>query len=162
MTNSPPFSEQLVQLKKYKGFGGKEELPGTTAAADRFVRAAYYVQHLPPAKDYREAIAGVLSVLRNVSQPFGVSDPARPYISTTRWRSVADLTKGMYFYESVMSPNIVWVDTAKLNYAKGQQVQKIALAKNYELIGDVTSQFKPTKMFNFLKPDVQQDLKAAR
>lgn len=161
MTNSPPFSQQMAQLKKYKGFGGTEDLPGTTAAADRFVRAAFYVQHLPPAKDYREAIAGVLSVLRNVSQPFGVSDPSRPYISTTRWRSVADLTKGIYFYESVMSPNIVWVETAKLNYTKGQPVQKITLKQNYDLIGDVTSKFRPTKMFEFLKPDTSTGLKAA-
>ncbi|MBO9667572.1 MAG: linear amide C-N hydrolase, partial [Bdellovibrio sp.] len=111
MTNSPPFDEQLKSLQQYKGFGGDKDLPGTTAAADRFVRAAYYTQHLPKPENYREAVAGVLSVLRNVSQPFGTSDPARPYISTTRWRTVADLTRGIYFYENVLSPNLVWVQT---------------------------------------------------
>ena len=40
MTNSPPFDQQLEGIHKYHGFGGTEPLPGTTAAADRFVRAA--------------------------------------------------------------------------------------------------------------------------
>ena len=29
MTNDPTYPEQLELLKKYKGFGGDEELPGT-------------------------------------------------------------------------------------------------------------------------------------
>ncbi|MGW5575425.1 linear amide C-N hydrolase [Nocardia thailandica] len=47
MTNSPPFDEQLDHLRRYDGFGGDEPIPGTTAAADRFVRAAYYSGRLP-------------------------------------------------------------------------------------------------------------------
>ncbi|MNK08112.1 Choloylglycine hydrolase [compost metagenome] len=162
MTNSPPFSDQLTALKKYKGFGGQLALPGTTDAADRFVRAAYYLDHLPPSKDYREAVAGVFSVMRNVSQPFGEPDPARPYISTTRWRTVADLTKRVYFYESVLSPNVIWANASKINFAKGQPVKKITLVRNFDLIGDVTNKFKPTKMFDFLKPDIEPALKANR
>lgn len=162
MTNSPPFDEQLNGLKQYKGFGGDKDLPGTTAAADRFVRAAFYEERLPKTTDYREAIAGVLSVMRNVSQPFGDPDPVRPYTSTTRWRVVADLTKGTYFYENTMSPNIVWVQTAKLNFKQGSGVKKIALVKNYDLIGDITEKFKPAIPFKFLKPNMTAGLKAQR
>lgn len=151
MTNSPPFDQQLTSLKQYKGFGGTKELPGTTAAADRFVRAAYYAQQLPQPSDYRESVAGVFSVLRNVSQPFGTPDPARPYISTTRWRTVADMTKGIYFYESTLSPNVVWVQLDRLDFKKNAPVQKITLVKNYDLIGDITGYFKPVKSFEFQK-----------
>lgn len=161
MTNSPPFNEQLASLKQYKGFGGTKDLPGTTAAADRFVRTAYYAEHLPKPRDYREAVAGVLSVLRNVSQPFGKPDPARPYISTTRWRTVADLTRGIYFYESTLSPNVVWVELDKLNFAKNALTQKIQLARNYDLIGNISSKFKPSKSFEFLKPDLHTGHKAS-
>lgn len=150
MTNSPPFDQQLMGLKKYKGFGGEQSLPGTTEAADRFVRAAFYAQNLPAPKDYREIIAGVFSVLRNVSQPFGTPDPVRPNISPTRWRTVADLTRGVYFYESTMSPYVVWVELSKLNFKKGSQIKKINLVRNYELSGDITGKFKPAKMFEFL------------
>lgn len=159
MTNSPPFDKQLAGLKQYKGFGGDKNLPETTEAADRFVRAAFYSQHLPESKDYRETIAGVFSVLRNVSQPFGVADPARPNISPTRWRTVADLTRGTYFYENTMSPYVTWVELPKLNFKKGAKVQKINLVKNYDLNGDITRKFAPTKIFNFLKPDSGPSLK---
>ena len=50
MTNSPPFPQQLANLKRYHAFGGTEPLPGTNDPADRFVRAAYYVQKPPQAE----------------------------------------------------------------------------------------------------------------
>lgn len=153
MTNSPPFDQQLVALKQYKGFGGTKSLPGTTEAADRFVRTAFYAQNLPQPSDYREAVAGVLSVLRNVSQPFGTPDPVRPNISPTRWRTVADLSRGVYFYENTLSPNLVWVQVSKPDFNKGAAIKKITLVKNFDLIGDVTKNFKPAKAFEFLKPD---------
>ncbi|WP_413575597.1 linear amide C-N hydrolase [Bdellovibrio sp. HCB290] len=149
MTNSPPFDQQLETLKQYQGFGGTKELPGTTAAADRFVRAAYYSQKLPQPTDYRETVAGVLSVLRNVSQPFGTPEPARPYISTTRWRSIADMTRGVYFYENSLSPYMVWVQLDHLDFKRRAPVQKITLVKNYDLSGDISGYFKPVKMFEF-------------
>lgn len=159
MTNSPPFDQQLVRLKQYKGFGGEKNLPGTTEAADRFVRAAFYSQNLPAPKDYRETIAGVFSVLRNVSQPFGTPDPIRPNISPTRWRTVADLSKGIYFYENTMSPYLVWVELSKLDFTKGSSVKKINLVKNYELSGDITKRFKPTREFKFLMPQDSPTMK---
>lgn len=160
MTNSPPFDQQLKSMKQYQGFGGSKKLPGTTEAADRFVRAAFYTERLPEPKDYREAVAGVLSVMRNVAQPFGAPDPARPYISTTRWRTVADLTRGLYFYESTLSPYLVWVDLPKLDFKKGAAAKKITLVKNYDLIGDISGKFKITPVFRFLKPDAEGSLKA--
>ena len=160
MTNSPPFDQQLSALRQYKGFGGDKSLPGTTDAADRFVRAAFYIQNLPQPTDFREAIAGVLSVLRNVSQPFGTPDPNRPFISPTRWRTVADLSKGMYFYENTLSPNLVWVQLPKLDFKKGTSVKKITLVKNFDLIGDITKSFRPAKAFDFLKPDTEIGNKA--
>lgn len=162
MTNSPPFDQQLAALKQYKGFGGDKDLPGTTAAADRFVRTAFYAQHLPPAKNEREAVAGVFSVLRNVSQPFGTPDPARPYISPTRWRVVADLTKGVYYYENTMSPGLVWVRLSKLDFKKGGPVKEIKLVDSYDLVGDISGKFKPKKSFQFLKPDLEPGKQAER
>jgi penicillin V acylase-like amidase (Ntn superfamily) len=72
----PTFDKQLENLKQYQGFGGDKYLPGTTEAADRFVRAAYYQKSLlRDVTTAREAVAGVISVARNVSQPFGTADP---------------------------------------------------------------------------------------
>lgn len=46
-------------------------LPGNVNAVDRFQRAAYYSALLPKPKSEREAIAGVMAIMRNVSVPFG-------------------------------------------------------------------------------------------
>ncbi|MGV8057732.1 MAG: linear amide C-N hydrolase [Smithellaceae bacterium] len=125
MTNSPLFAEQLAHLRQYKAFGGSKELPGSNQADSRFVRAATYLSTLPRPGNYRENIAYILSVIRNVSAPFSIStDPARPNISSTRWRTVADLTNRIYYFESTISPNIVWVELDKLNFKAGAPVKK--------------------------------------
>jgi choloylglycine hydrolase len=154
MTNSPPFDQQLAQLKTYKGFGGDKALPGTTDAADRFVRAAYYLQHLPKPASYREAVGGVLGVMRNVAQPFGTLDVQRPYVSATRWRTVADLTNGVYFFETSLSPNIVWVKFDELDMRKGAAVRRAGLMTNPDMVGDVTPKMKRVK--EFVVPLTQQ------
>src|SRR3546814_602415 len=63
LTNSPTFDRQLAQLKRYQGFGGELPLPGTTDAADRYVRASYYLKHLPPPADYPETVAAMPNLL---------------------------------------------------------------------------------------------------
>ncbi len=150
MTNSPPYAEQLENLKQYKGFGGESALPGTNEAADRFARAAYYLQHLPQPQNTREAVAGVLSVMRNVSQPFGAADPSRPNISETLWRTVADVTAGLYFYESTLSPNIIWVNLKEADFNKNASPRMLDLDAHADDIGDVTQKFEKTKMFQFI------------
>ena len=59
-------------------------------ASDRFVRASFYIHAIPQTADAKIAVPSVLSVMRNVSVPFGINTPEKPYISSTRWRSVSD------------------------------------------------------------------------
>ena len=150
MTNSPTFDKQLELAKQYQGLGGDKPLPGTSEAADRFVRASYYEKNLPEPANYREAVAGVLSVMRNVSAPFGTAEPGRPNISATIFRTLADLTNGVFFFESTNSPNIVWVDLKKLNLAPGAPVEKLDLVDHLDLVGDVTPMFRGTAPFAFI------------
>jgi penicillin V acylase-like amidase (Ntn superfamily) len=153
MTNSPPFNKQLENLKQYQGFGGDRKLPGSTEAADRFVRAAYYQKSLPKnITSAREAVAGVISVARNVSQPFGTADQHRPNISPTRWRTVSDLTNRVYYFESTTSPSIVWVRLDELVFAAGAPVKKIDLANGTDRVGNVSSEFKSAEPFVWAKP----------
>jgi penicillin V acylase-like amidase (Ntn superfamily) len=113
----PIFGQQLDQLKQYQNFGGDKPLPGTSQSGDRFIREAYYQKSLPKPFT-RETIAGVLSIARNVSQPFGISNPFQPNIPTTRWRTVSDLTNKLYYFEPMTSPNIIWVHLNKLHFTK--------------------------------------------
>lgn len=153
MTNSPTFNKQLEHLKEYQGFGGNKRLPGSTEAADRFVRAAYYQASLPDSiTTAREAVAGVISVARNVSQPFGTADPFRPNISPTQWRTVSDLTNRVYYFESTTSPNIIWVRLDELDFSNGAPLKKIDLVNGTDHVGNVSSKFKITEQFEWAKP----------
>lgn len=148
-TNSPTFDKQLENLKQYDGFGGAKTLPGTTEAADRFVRAAYYLQHLQQPHNYREVVAGVASVLRNAAQPFGTPDPDRPNISPTIWRTICDHTNLRYYFESSTSPSIVWVDFAALNLTPGAPTLMLDTEQNEDLAGEITKEFQAHDLFQF-------------
>lgn len=150
MTNSPTYDEQLVLLKQYDGLGGKKPLPGTAEAADRFARAAYYLTKLPenPASN-QQAVAGVLSVMRNAATPIGANDPDRPNISGTLWRSVHDHTNQRYYFEFADMPNVVWMDLDKLNLKAGAPVQVFDMASDIDASGEVSGKFQPTKSVNF-------------
>ncbi|WP_013335041.1 linear amide C-N hydrolase [Gloeothece verrucosa] len=145
LSNSPPFKDQLLNLKQYKGFGGDLHLPGTSDSADRFVRAAFYLKSLPQPTNHQEAIAGVLSVMRSVAQPFRVPESGEPYASSTRWRTIVSCQEKLYLYESSFYPTLVWLEANKLNFAKGSGVRVFDLTNNRQAIGDVSGQLTDTE-----------------
>jgi penicillin V acylase-like amidase (Ntn superfamily) len=96
----------------------------------------------------------VLSVIRNISAPFGEADPARPNISATRWRTVADLTNRIYYFESATSPNLVWVKLDGLDFAEQAGIRKLDLVNYPDRVGDVTNQFQLAEPFTLGLPDL--------
>jgi penicillin V acylase-like amidase (Ntn superfamily) len=149
MTNSPIFEEQLAINTYWRGIPGTIMLPGTNRAADRFVRASYYIDAIPKTDDIRIAIASVFSVIRNCSVPFGISSPSEPNISSTRWRTVADHKNLVYYFENVLTPNTVWVDFKNLNFSEKADVMKLDLSSNQIYAGETSAQFKKSKPFKF-------------
>lgn len=140
MANSPAYEEQLELLRRYAGLGGEQPLPGGTDSPDRFARAAFYSERLPTTDDTREAVAYVFSVIRNASAPYGTADPVRPNISTTRWRTVADCTDLLYFFESTRSPNVVWARLGGIDFSPGPE-RVLDLVAEPDRVGDVTEEF---------------------
>ena len=102
MTNSPTYDKQLTLNDYWQQIGGLVMLPGTNRASDRFVRASFYIHAIPQTSNFREAVAGVFSVMRNVSVPLGITTPDQPNISSTRWRTVADQKNKVYYFESTL------------------------------------------------------------
>lgn len=147
LANSPIFEEQLKNLKQYKGFGGDLHLPGTSHSLDRFVRATFYLKSLPRPANHQEAMAGVLSVMHSVAQPFRVEepDPERPYASSTRWTTIVSCQEKLYLYESSVYPTRVWLDAKKLNLTEGSGVRSFALTENRQAIGDISGQLVADK-----------------
>jgi choloylglycine hydrolase len=152
MTNEPAYEKQIENLKQYRTFGGDKPLPGERKSMDRFVRAAVYVNALPMPANQDEGAAYMFSVMRNVSVPFGLGDPDRPNISPTYFRSVMELSAGRYYFESTLAPNVVWIETQKLDYTQGLPQEELRVEKNIlKYHGDVTNEFTKAEPFVFGK-----------
>ncbi|WP_052012557.1 linear amide C-N hydrolase [Pectobacterium betavasculorum] len=164
MTNSPTFDKQLALNAYWDQIGGNVMLPGTNRAADRFVRASFYVKNVAPNKlipgiaekpkieKDKADLATAFSIIRSVSVPYGYSLPDMPNIASTRWRSVVDHKSLQYFFESAVSPNIFWVDLKKIDFApRGGNAAKLDLGPNQSTIysGQTSEHFKPAEPFKF-------------
>lgn len=150
MTNSPIYDKQITLNDYWEQIGGLVMLPGTNRASDRFVRASFYINVVEQSSDPRVAVAGVFSVMRNVSVPFGISTPDEPNISSTRWRTVSDQKDKVYYFESTLSPNVFWIDLKGLDFNAEAPVKKLTLTGNEIYAGNAAKDFKETAPFIFL------------
>ncbi len=151
MTNDPLYEEQLALNAYWKAVGGTAMLPGSSRAADRFVRASFYLDALPKDLSPDVALASMFGIIRNVSTPFGFVTPQSPNNSSTLWRAVFDHRRKLYFFDSTFAPNTIWVDLRKLDFRPGAPVRKLALGERqaHTHVGDVTAKFAPAEPFRF-------------
>lgn len=154
LTNSPPYDEQLALQERRARAADDQALPGGTESHERFARAAYYLRRLPEPRAVSEAVASLLSVMRNAGQPFRIPDPDRPEASQTLWRTVIDVSRRILVFESTTRPNILWVKLDALALETGAPVQRLDLVADTELegglVGNVNSAFVPSVPLSFL------------
>jgi len=167
MTNSPSYDQQLALDEYWKTVGGTTFLPGTARAADRFVRTSFLLGAIPRAADKNfiksvpdqsftyQAVASVMSVMRSVSVPLGLTTPNEPNIASTLWRSVADQKNLIYYFDSATRPNTFWVSLDKLDLKPGAPVKKLTIQNGEVFSGEVASDFKPAEPFKFLPATAQ-------
>lgn len=165
MTNSPIYSKQIALNEYWNEIGGNVFLPGTSRAADRFARTSFYLSAIPKSLDEHyiqsvpnhsyahQAIAGVLSIIRAVSVPLGITTPNEPNIASTIWRTVSDQKSRVYYFDSSTRPNTFWISLDQLNFKPGAPVLKLSLDKGEIYSGEAVKQFKPAAPFNFLSND---------
>jgi penicillin V acylase-like amidase (Ntn superfamily) len=152
MTNSPVYDQQIAINAYWELIGGKNMLPGTITAADRYVRASYNLETSPKFKDRREAVAAVFSQMRSIGVPLGMSDPDKPNISSTLWRTVSDQDAKRYYFDSVLDPSVIWVDLDKVDLSPGAKPMTLEISGAEILGGDVSTKFTPAEPFKFLAP----------
>ncbi len=152
MTNSPTYDKQMAINEYWKDFDGAVMLPGTVRAADRFVRASYYINACQQSADAREAVAAVFSVMRNVSVPRGILKKGAPNVSSTLWLTVADQKNRVYYYQDTNSPGALWVKLDKIDFKEGTGVRKLTLAGKPDVVGDQSANFAKSEPFKFLAP----------
>lgn len=145
MTNEPTYDEQIANLLRYKAFGGSiEELPGGIQPQERFVRAAYNLKYLPKTSEVPQAVASMMSLVNNISVPFG-----SPYVGIsgtypTWYRSIIDPQSRRYFVQTTITPNTFWVEMDKLPLTPGAPARRLPIFDD-KLIGEVSGAFKEAK-----------------
>jgi penicillin V acylase-like amidase (Ntn superfamily) len=141
MTNAPAYDEQLKLLgeRNYTNPTMETDVPGNVNPRARFQRASYYLSVLSKPKTEREGIAGMFTLIRNVSIPFGA--PVNGSTFDTEYRTVSDLSKVRYFFELTSAPNVIWTDLKKLDLNNGAPVLTLDV-NDIDLSGDVSGKFK--------------------
>ena len=157
MTNEPSYDKQLEQIGQYVGFGGDKPLPGGSEPTDRLVRGAYYATNLPDPADEREAVASLLSVMRNVGIPYeapgalraSTHPEASAALTRTIFRLIMNLDEGVIYFDRVLSPTVFWLRMDGFDFSEGAQVLRLPTNGN-DLPYDATDRFAPAEMFAFL------------
>jgi choloylglycine hydrolase len=162
MTNSPTFDKQLAIMEYWREAGGISKfLPGTSRAADRFVRTTFLLDVLPgevsptyisgtPQQSFKfQAPMAVLSLMRSVGTPLGFANEEQPWVSSTIWRTVSDSTNRVVIFDSALTPTTFWVKLDDLDFKPGAPVKKLELAGGKTYSGNATDKFVEAKLFTF-------------
>jgi penicillin V acylase-like amidase (Ntn superfamily) len=168
LTNSPTYDKQLAIMEYWNTAGGlTKSLPGTSNAADRFVRASFllgalpvetsknYISGSPQEKFHFQAAMAVLSLMRSVGTPLGFSLDDQPWVSSTIWRTVSDSTNRIYLFDSAMTPATFWVKLDDLDFKPGAPVKKLTLTGGKTYNGNAAEQFVESKLFDFASLDTK-------
>lgn len=90
--------------------------------------------------------------MKSVGVPYGIKDEERPNVASTQWSVVIDHSDLKYYFSSVLSPSLFWVDLNKFDLSKGQPVKKLELNEGTPTFaGEVSSKFVPAEPFKFLQ-----------
>jgi penicillin V acylase-like amidase (Ntn superfamily) len=168
LTNSPTYDQQLAIMEYWKLAGGlTKSLPGTSNAADRFVRASFllgalpvetskkYITGSPEKKFHYQAAMAVLSLMRSIGTPLGFSLAEQPWVSSTIWRTVSDSTNRIVLFDSAMTPATFWVKLNDLDLKPGAPVRKLTLTGGKTYSGNATDKFVEAPLFKFASLDTK-------
>jgi choloylglycine hydrolase len=151
MTNPPSYDRQLKNLAKYHN-AKRRELPGGLGAAERLVRASFYLKHLPQPDNKHQAQGFILSVVNNVAYPMGTpAEPEEQHVTDmyikyskhpeqnkgvgTYWTAIADLSHGEYHFKSTFAASQVWVSLHAIDFSQGQPIRQIPHLNDYAQAG---------------------------
>lgn len=162
MTNSPSYDEQIAIESYWQRVDPLTFMPGSFNAADRFARVSYMIDAIPKQLDAHtvsavpdalfenQAVASVMSVMRSVGVPLGVTHPTKPNLASSLWRTVHDHKRLVTFYDSATTPNTFWIPLADLDFSPGAPVKKLELAGGRIYAGNAVERMVESEPFHFL------------
>jgi len=147
LTNDPAYPAMKAINKYWDGVGGANMLPGGVKSPDRFVRANFFIGHVPDNVDYNSAWGSLSSIMGTVSVPYGYEIEGEPNVSSTQWRSIADISGGKYYFKFADSYGDFWIDLGSISLKSGAPILKLDTSKHLELMGCVNSHLKKSQGF---------------
>ena len=129
MTNDPPYDKMQAIEKLYRERGLLQNMPGSSLAVDRYVRAVGWAERITAdAASVDAAIPldmKVLSIMRTVSSSLGLSNKDNPQNCATLWRAVADTKNGTLTVDSSYGKTAFTVRLGDLSFKKDMQIIRL-------------------------------------
>lgn len=147
MTNDPRWPQMTAIVNYWEKIGGKNSLPGTVTSPDRCVRANYFASHVKKTSDPDLAVAIARSAIMPSCVPYTYEIQGEPELSSTQWRSYANIRDRRYYFDIVTNMAIFYVDLNRVNLNKGAAVLKLDTSKSSDFVGDITSELKKSDPF---------------
>lgn len=147
MTNDPQWPSMSAIINYWNNVGGTNMLPGTVKSPDRCVRANFFAHHVEATADPDLAVSIARSVLVNSCVPYTYLIQGEPNVSSTQWRSYADIKHRRYFFDIVTNFGLYYVDLNHLLLDKGAPILKLDTSKETGLIGDANHALKVSQGF---------------
>ena len=148
MTNDPDYEKMLAIRDYYRELGIENNMPGSSLSQARFVYidgwlnqmldrvSENYISGITGHSLHNQKLAGVLSIIRGVSTPVSVVlDVKHPNNTSTIWRTMADLTENVFYYDSALANTFAWVDVNRIDFT---EEKNLPLSDGRVLNGDIT------------------------
>lgn len=147
LTNDPQLPSMLAIEDYWMKKGGTHVLPGTVSSPDRFVRASFYINSVAKNLKYAEAYGAVSGVIGTVTVPYSYTVEGEPNLSSTQWTSIADASRGLYYFRFANQTGAMWIDLNSLNLSSSAPILKLDTAYHVELSGNVNTLLKKSLGF---------------
>lgn len=147
MTNDPQWPDMMTIMAYWDKIGGTHMLPGTVSSPDRCVRANFFAHHVEATSDPSLAVSITRSILVNSSVPYTYLIEGEPNVSSTQWRSYADIKNRRFYFDIVTNPGYYYIDLTKCDLRKGAPVLKLDTSKETMLVGEANHALKKSAPF---------------
>ena len=147
MTNDPNWPAMTAIIDYWNNIGGKNMLPGTVTSPSRCVRANYFSHHVQQVDDPALAVSITRSIVQDASVPYTYMIEGEPNLSSTQWRSFADIKNRRYYFDIVTNSGMYYIDLQKLDLYEGAPVLKLDTSKETSIVGCANSRLQRTPGF---------------
>lgn len=123
-------------------------LPGTVKSPDRCVRANFFAHHVDAVADAELGTSICRSVLVNSCVPYTYQlGDGEPNVSSTQWRSYANLRDRTYGFDIVTNYGYFYIDLKKCDLHPGASIMKLDTSKTKSLVGEANRQLEKNPGF---------------